>query len=99
MGVIEQGDSSRISQWIRNQSDHEIQIAKIEKSCECLDVKIVSPQIKPGGRSLIHLSYDGAKEPEFVGGLQIEVTLFNDLGECVGKIEVPVEVVKPSSLP
>ncbi len=99
LGVIEQGESARMSQWIRNQSDREIFIAKVEKSCECLDIKIASPELKPSGRSLIHLSYDGTKEPDFVGGLQIEVTLLNDQGNCVGKIEVPVEVVKPNSVP
>lgn len=93
LGVILQGESSQINQWVRNQSDTQIEVAKVEKSCECLDIRLDKQQFKAGERTLCHLSYDGAKEPDFVGSLQIEITLLAADGQKVGLIQVPVQVI------
>jgi len=93
LGVVFQGESTRINQWVRNQSDKEIHTAKIEKSCECLDVRLSKSQIASGERVLAHFTYNGTKEPDFVGSLLIEVTFSDENEKNVGRIEVPIEVL------
>lgn len=93
LGVIEQGEFQKFSQWIRNRSDQTIQIAKLETTCDCLEAHISVSQLEASEKALICLSYDATKEPDFVGALQVEIRLINNLGDCVGKIEVPLDVV------
>jgi hypothetical protein len=97
LGVIIQGESVQTNRWIRNQGDKPIRIAKIEKSCECVDLKIIQSEIQPGEKAFVQISYDGAKEPDFTGALQIEVTLLEDSGQSLGSIQVPVEVVSKTT--
>jgi hypothetical protein len=94
LGVVFQGESARLNAWIKNHSDHEIQATQIEKSCECLEVTLSRTKIAPGERVLVRLHYDGAKEPDFLGSLLIDVQLNDDSGKNVGQIDVPIEVIR-----
>lgn len=97
LGVIFSTESVVTNRWIRNQSDKPIHIAKVEKSCECIDLKLADFSLEPGKKVLAQVSYDGGKEPDFLGGLDIELTLLDEQGQKIGRINVPVEVVKPIS--
>lgn len=99
LGVIFQRDSVRMNRWIKNQSDHAVEVTQIEKSCECLEVKLSPTKIGPGERTLAQLHYDGTKEPDFMGSLLIEVKLNDDKGNNVGLVEVPIEVIRPIAAP
>lgn len=92
LGVISPGATTRYSQWIFNQSDSEINVSTVETSCECLTAQISKSQLKIGDKLLIHLTYDGTKEPDFVGELQLEVTLKEGTGKIVGAIVIALEV-------
>ncbi|MDB5342744.1 MAG: hypothetical protein JWP89_1121 [Schlesneria sp.] len=98
LGVIVQGKSVETNRWIRFQSDKPIRITKIEKSCECIDVKFPQMKILPGEKILAHISYDGAKEPEFVGSLEIEVKLFDEKNDQIGLLKLPVEIISQTSV-
>ena len=93
LGVIFQGESSQIKQWLKNHSDKPIRIAQIFTSCECLEVHLSQLEIARGQKVLATFQYDGAKEPDFVGALQIEVTFADSDGNTVGRFNVPLEVV------
>jgi hypothetical protein len=54
-------------------------------------------QIPAGGRVLAEVLYDGSKEPDFVGSLQIEANLLDDKGQKVGVIQIPIEVIRPKT--
>lgn len=99
LGVIVQGGSSRINQWLKNQSDKEIHLTKIETSCDCLGVRLSKTILAPRDRTLACFTYDGSQEPDFVGSLLIEVTFSDGNGLSVGKIEVPVEVLSMEDYP
>lgn len=99
LGVVVQGKSSQINQWIQNRSNDEIHATTIEKSCGCLEVRLSKSRMAPGERVLGHFSYDGEKEPEFVGSLVIEVGFSDANGKKVGKTEVLVEVIKRKDIP
>lgn len=98
LGVVVQGTSTELRKWVSNASDSPMRIAEIKTSCECLQVRLSQKQIDPQGKFLIFLHYDGAKEPDFAGSLLIEVELLDDQGQQVGRIEVPIEVVKPEAI-
>ncbi len=92
LGVVVQGQSAKLSSRIKNQSTNPVQVSKIESSCECLEVRFSRTRISPGESVLAHAHYDGVREPEFVGALQIEVQLIDDKGTKVGQIDVPIAV-------
>ena len=94
LGVIYQRESARRNGWVKNRTGKPIQIVRIEASCECLDVQLSKFEIAPGDRALAQLHYDGMKEPDFVGSLQIEVNLIGDNDQKVGTIQVPIEVIR-----
>ena len=93
LGVIVQGKSAALGCWVTNNGKNPVQVSKIESSCDCLTVTLSKQQIAPGEKILVTASYDGAKEAEFVGSLQIEVNLFDDNQTKVGQIEIPIEVI------
>lgn len=97
LGVVIQGNSVELRSWVKNQSDKSVQVSIIESSCECLELKLSQKQVEPGERVLAHARFDGAREPAFVGALQIEVQLFDEKGMKTGKIEIPIEVVRGES--
>lgn len=92
IGVVFQGEIVQTNWWIRNQSDNPISIAKIEKSCECVDLNFTKIGVLPGKKVLVQITYDAAKEPDFAGALQIEVVLSDESGNKIGLILVSVEV-------
>lgn len=93
LGVLVQGESTQFRQWIRNESEHQVEVTNIEKSCDCIDVKIAESRIASRDKTLVVVTYDSSKEPDFTGGLVIEVSLWDAKRTQVGKISVPVEVI------
>ena len=68
-----QGESARLSLWITNKSKQAVDAATLKTSCECLSIDLSPPQIEAGKRALVNAHYDGAREPDFVGSLHIEL--------------------------
>ena len=79
--------------WIKNAGKDAVRVSKIQASCECLELKLSHPELEPGQRALAQAHYDGAKEPDFIGSLQIEVELLDDKATKVGQINIPIEVI------
>ncbi len=98
LGVVVQGNSVELRKWIRNDTDSAIQIAEAKSSCECLSVQFSQKQIDAKGKVLVHLHYDGAKEPHFTGSLLIEVEIMDDQKKKIGQIDVPIEVVRAETI-
>ena len=94
LGVVKQGESARLSVWITNKGQQAIEAATLKSSCECLSIDVSPQQIEAGKRALVNAHYDGAREPDFVGSLHIEVEVLDPAGKKVGEITVPVEVIK-----
>lgn len=93
LGVVVQGETGQITKWVRNRSDKHIHVADMNKTCECIDVRMSRTQIAANGQVLVDFSYDGAKENDFSGSLVIEVQLSDRAGKALGTLEVSVEVV------
>ena len=98
LGVVVQGGAVELRKWIRNDTDSAIQIADAKSSCECLSVHFSQKQVDAKGKVLVHLHYDGAKEPHFTGALLIEVEIMDDQRKKIGQIDVPIEVAQAETL-
>lgn len=98
LGVVKQGESARLSVWVTNKSKQAVDAATLKTSCECLSINVSPQQIEAGKRALVNAHYDGAKEPDFVGSLHIEVEVLDPAGKKIGEITVPVEVIKAAGL-
>ena len=99
LGILFQGESTVFDRWLKNTSGREVHVDKIEKSCECVDMKLSKSHLAPGERVLGVFTYDGNKELDFVGALAIEISLLDVEGNKAGRIEVPVEVVSKKEFP
>lgn len=97
LGVLIQGESAVTHRWIKNTSEKPVTIAKVDKSCDCVDLVPAESEIAPNQRVLAKITYDGAKEPDFVGSLQVELKLLDGDGTQVGLVQIPIEVVKPET--
>lgn len=93
LGVLYQGESAQSNRWITNQSDKPITIGKVQTSCECVNLQFDHQAIEAGEKALAHISYDGTKEPDFIGSLQVQITLTDSQDQTVGIVLVPVEVI------
>lgn len=93
LGVIVKGESTTFQQWVSNKGDKPVLVANIYTSCECVNVRLSKSQIAPSERVIAQCSYDGKKAPDFLGSLLIEITLYDENGNKVGRIEVPLEVI------
>lgn len=99
LGVIVQGESTTFKQWVSNKGDKPVHVANIYTSCECVNLRLSKSQIAPGERVIALCSYDGKKEPDFLGSLLIEITISDENGNKVGRIEVPLEVISETDHP
>ena len=97
LGVLIQGESAVTHRWIRNSGEKPVTISKVDKSCDCVDLVPAEPEIAPNQRVLAKITYDGAKEPDFVGSLQVELKLTDSSGTQIGLVQIPIEVVKPDT--
>lgn len=98
LGVVRQGHVASLNVWLKNTGKSAVEVSKIQASCECLELKLSQPLIEPGQRALAQARYDGAREPDFVGSLQIEVELLDDKATKVGQVNIPIEVI-PAETP
>jgi hypothetical protein len=93
LGVIVQGESSQINQWVINHTEKPITVAKIYTSCGCMEAQLSELEIAPSQKVFATFKYDGIKEPDFAGSLEIEVTFAESSGRIVGRFGVVFEVV------
>lgn len=98
LGVVRQGQVASLNVWLKNAGKSAVEVSKIQTSCECLELKLSQLLIEPGQRALAQVRYDGAREPDFVGSLQIEVELLDDKATKVGQVNIPIEVI-PAETP
>ncbi len=65
---------------VENSSDRVIVIAQVESSCPCVTAIGLPIRIDPGGHDEITLKVDSTQEPEFRGGLAVEMAGLDEGG-------------------
>jgi hypothetical protein len=69
-----------------------VDVARIETSCDCLDIRLPRRVIGPSEKVLARASLDLTKEPDFLGGLAIEVKGVTSSGTVAFSLVVNVTV-------
>jgi hypothetical protein len=69
-----------------------VAVERIETSCPCLQVDPKSLQIGPGERISLRVTFDPSHDPDFRGGLAIDVTGYTKDGSIVFRRRVDLDV-------
>jgi hypothetical protein len=97
LGVLTEGESIAMKTWVTNNSRETVTVSTVSTSCECLTASLPANGIAPGARVLARVLYNGANDHGFTGSLEIKVDLTNPDGIKVGRIEVPVEIIRSAA--
>lgn len=92
LGMVPQSGQAHEYFALTNPGTESVEVAKIETSCECLKVRLTSRTIGPTGRVLAQASLDLGNEPQFSGGLAIEVRGLTNSGAVAFAVVVDVTV-------
>jgi Protein of unknown function (DUF1573) len=74
LGVIDRGQKAKAAFTLVNHGSQPVAIERIETSCPCLTTTPGSIRVSPGERMVLAVEFDPSAEPDFRGGLSIDVT-------------------------
>jgi len=92
LGIVPQAGREQETFSLTNCGTKPVEISKIETSCDCLDIRLSRRVIGPSEKLLATTSLDLSKEPNFLGGLAIEVKGLTGSGDPAFSIVVDVTV-------
>lgn len=81
-GVLEPGHAARGTITLHNPNHSPVTVARVETSCPCVRVASSPITVAPRGSSTMTVAYVPTEEPDFHGGLAVEV-VGRDSGEAV----------------
>jgi hypothetical protein len=93
-GEVKQGCRAENAVTITNNSDSEFAVDRVESSCDCLTLLVPTKPLKPGEQATVKFVLDMSREPEFVGGLRLTVTI-TDNANRPHQLSADVSVVAP----
>jgi len=74
LGVVDTGQKARGSLTLVNHGSQPVRVERIESSCPCLAITPHLIRIGPHEKKVLTVEFDGSVEPDFHGGLAIDVT-------------------------
>lgn len=92
LGAVLTSKKAKASFTLANHWSQIVAVERIETSCPCLTISPESFHIQPGERKSIAVEFDPSTEPDFQGGLSIEITGYA-VGSVVFHTLVKVEVL------
>ncbi len=92
LGKLEAGGKREETVWLLNSGNGEVEVERIEASCDCLTVLLDCVHVPPGGRLMAGLLLDLRAKPEFVGNVAIEVRGRTSTGAIAFVLLVTAEV-------
>ncbi|HUY32582.1 MAG TPA: hypothetical protein VMV69_07345 [Pirellulales bacterium] len=95
LGSVGRGAAAEGTMVIANKLAHEVRVAKVTTSCECLSVHLPFKTLAPNESTIAEFRLDMSKDPDFVGGLGIDVHGLDASGFELFYFEVMVDV-KPN---
>lgn len=100
LGTLDPGQSAVAKFTLRNPGSHPVIVARVETSCPCLKVVDQPTSIGPGQAADLTVKFDPTNDPDFRGGLSIDVIGRDPMGRIVfqtrAKIEVGVQLGEPA---
>ncbi len=96
LGFVPQAGQEQETFSLSNTGTKPVDIAKIETSCDCLELRFPRRTIGPSEKILVRAKLDLTKEPQFLGGLGIVLKGQTCAGETVFFALVTVPVCPPN---
>lgn len=92
LGTLAPGESARSTVTLRNPTSEAVSVERIETSCPCILVSPTSIVVGSGESSALTIEFDPTDEPEFRGGLSVNVVGKEATGRVALRGRVEVEV-------
>jgi len=92
LGILDPGRSAVAKLTLRNSGSHPVIVAWVETSCPCLSVAEQTTDIGPGQAADLTLKFDPTNDPDFRGGLSIDVIGRDPPGGIVFRTRAQIEV-------
>ncbi len=92
LGILSPGQSAVAKVVLQNQTSGPFHVTEVDISCPCLCVDPPSVELAPGASVELAARFDPSHDPEFRGGLSIEVTGRSRIGEVEFRTRVHLEV-------
>jgi hypothetical protein len=82
---------------LRNVSAEAISIDRVETSCSCVSVSPLPARVEAGSERALTVAFDPAEEPDFRGGLSVDVTGHGPAGDVVFRTRVDLDIERTPS--
>lgn len=92
LGAVRPGESVRAEMTLRNPHPAAVTVERVETSCPCVRVTPASLHIEPRESAELGIAFDPTDEPDFRGGLRVEVIGRGEGGDVVFRTHVHLEV-------
>lgn len=92
LGVVSAGQKAKATLNVTDIGRDSVFVDRIETGCPCLTVTPSSIRLMSGETGALAVDFDPAAEPDFRGGLVIDITGFAD-GKAVFRIQTRLRVV------
>ena len=73
LGFLRPGEQGHVTFTVRNPESNLMVVDEVKSSCPCVSVSNLPARIDPGGSARFVVSFDPAEEPDFRGGLSVEL--------------------------
>jgi Protein of unknown function (DUF1573) len=92
LGTLEPGRSAVAKLTLRNSTSHPVLVSRVQTSCHCLNVAGQPTHIGSGQVADLTVKFDPTDDPDFRGGLSVDVLGHDPTGELVFQTRVRLEV-------
>ncbi|MFI5456162.1 MAG: DUF1573 domain-containing protein [Isosphaerales bacterium] len=91
--AYESGESAQTSLVVRNTQSVALTLERIETSCSCIGIAPVPIEIGPGEPRTLNVTFDSSSDPDFEGGLSVEISGYLSDGKIAFRTQAKVEVL------
>ena len=92
LGTLAAGQHAEATITLLNPSRDAVQIDRVETSCPCLSAEPTKFKVGPGESAEVRLAFDPSQEPDFRGGLSIEVIGYGAMAKIAFRTRVNLDV-------
>lgn len=92
LGALPPGRPARGRLTLKNESAEAISIDRVETSCPCLSVLPLPARVEAGSERSLTVAFDPTAEPDFRGGLAVELTGRGSAGTILFGTRVDLDV-------
>jgi len=92
--VLHSGESAKKSLVVRNSQAAPLTIERIEVTCLCIRIAPVPIDVGPGETKTLTVSFDSSSEPEFEGGLSVQITGYLSENKIAFQTQAKIDVIR-----